>query len=726
GDFGLIGLAVMGQNLILNMADHGFTVVAFNRTVSKVDRFLENEAKGKSIVGAHSIKEFTSKLKTPRRMMLLVQAGKAVDQFIETLLTEGGLEKGDIIIDGGNSHYPDSNRRCRYLAEKGIRFVGSGVSGGEEGARYGPSIMPGGNEEAWPYVKDVLQAISAKSDGEPCCQWVGDEGAGHYVKMVHNGIEYGDMQLISEAYDIMKRGLGLSNKEMGDIFATWNKGVLDSFLIEITRDIMYYNDDDGTPLLEKIMDSAGQKGTGKWTAINALDLGMPVTLIGEAVFARCLSSLKDERIRASSILSGPEPKFSGDKQEFIDNLEQALYASKIISYAQGFMLIQNAAKEYSWKLNKPEIALMWRGGCIIRSVFLKDITTAYRSNPDLENLLFDDFFNKAIHKAQPGWRDIVSKGALWGIPLPAFSTALSFFDGYRQDQEPTCELAPGKIMWLPFVKCAVNLQKTQAQRDYFGAHTFRMKPEAASESKPEKTDIHVNWTGRGGNAGGGGRVATPKPGPQSGVDVEALSKSVGARIKVTTSVPGAMVEGTLFTLCKTTNLLAIKDVNSPPAPPTPSSNAPAIYHLVSLANVTGFEIVQAAGEGEKEQASPTLTKAENDALNLREVQSIREAKKWEYTRGKGVSREAQEIHDHIMRTLPTRWNNQQIIINDAVVLEPPYRVENCKAPEKKSAALQQIKKVVEGYWSKKQPQTKGGQNNRGPAPVIPLNPKKGG
>ncbi|KAK5256587.1 phosphogluconate dehydrogenase (decarboxylating) gnd1 [Cryomyces antarcticus] len=479
GDFGLIGLAVMGQNLILNAADHGFKVVAFNRTVSKVDRFLGDEAKGKSIVGAHSIREFVQKLKKPRRMMLLVMAGKPVDDFIELLLNEGGVEKDDIIIDGGNSHYPDTNRRTKYLAGKGIRFVGCGVSGGEEGARYGPSIMPGGNEEAWPYIKDVLQSISAKSDGEACCQWVGDDGAGHYVKMVHNGIEYGDMQLISEAYDIMKRGVGMSDKEIGDTFTKWNKGVLDSFLIEITRDIMYFNDDDGTPLLEKIMDSAGQKGTGKWTAINALDLGMPVTLIGEAVFARCLSSLKAERIRASGKLDGPSPKFEGDKEQFLANLEQALYASKIISYAQGFMLIQNAAKEYSWKLNKPEIALMWRGGCIIRSVFLKDITKAYRSNPDLENLLFDDFFNKAIHTAQPGWRDVVSKGALWGIPTPAFSTALSFYDGYRTKDLPA------------------NL--LQAQRDYFGAHTFRIKPEYASEKYPEGKDIHVNWTGRGGN-----------------------------------------------------------------------------------------------------------------------------------------------------------------------------------------------------------------------------------
>ncbi|KAF2101934.1 decarboxylating 6-phosphogluconate dehydrogenase [Rhizodiscina lignyota] len=478
GDFGLIGLAVMGQNLILNAADHGFTVIAFNRTVAKVDRFTANEAKGKSVVGAHSIEEFVQKLKKPRRMMLLVQAGKAVDDFIEQLLG-AGIEQGDIIIDGGNSHYPDTTRRTKYLLSKGIRFVGAGVSGGEEGARYGPSIMPGGNEEAWPYIKDVFQSIAAKSDGEPCCEWVGDEGAGHYVKMVHNGIEYGDMQLISEAYDIMKRGLGLSGKEIGDVFAKWNKGVLDSFLIEITRDIMYFNDDDGTPLVEKILDAAGQKGTGKWTAINALDLGMPVTLIGEAVFARCLSAIKAERGRAAKVLDGPKPEFSGNKEEFIANLEQALYASKIISYAQGFMLIQQAGKEYSWKFNKPEIALMWRGGCIIRSVFLKDITHAFRQNPDLENLLFDDFFNKAIHKAQPGWRDIVSKGALWGIPTPAFSTALSFYDGYRTKDLPA------------------NL--LQAQRDYFGAHTFRIKPEFAREKYPEGQDIHVNWTGRGGN-----------------------------------------------------------------------------------------------------------------------------------------------------------------------------------------------------------------------------------
>ncbi|POS80731.1 pentose phosphate metabolism-2 [Diaporthe helianthi] len=479
-DLGLIGLAVMGQNLILNMADHGFTICAFNRTVSKVDRFLENEAKGKSVVGAHSTEEFVSKLKSPRRVMLLVQAGKAVDDWIETLLPL--LSPGDIIIDGGNSHFPDSNRRTQYLKTKGLHFVGSGVSGGEEGARYGPSLMPGGDEAAWAPIKDIFQSVSAKSDDEPCCDWVGDEGAGHYVKMVHNGIEYGDMQLISEAYDIMKRGLGLSNKEMGDVFAKWNKGVLDSFLIEITRDILYYNDEtDGKPLVEKILDQAGQKGTGKWTAINALDLGMPVTLIAEAVLARCLSAIKPERAEASTKLQfvGRANSFEGNKEQFLDDLEQALYASKIISYAQGFMLMQEAAKEYGWKLNKPSIALMWRGGCIIRSVFLKDITNAYRNNPDLKNLLFDDFFNKAIHQAQPGWRDVVSKAALLGIPTPAFSTALSWFDGYRTKDLPA------------------NL--LQAQRDYFGAHTFRVKPEAANEKYPEGQDIHVNWTGRGGN-----------------------------------------------------------------------------------------------------------------------------------------------------------------------------------------------------------------------------------
>ncbi|GAC94110.1 6-phosphogluconate dehydrogenase [Pseudozyma hubeiensis SY62] len=477
-DIGLIGLAVMGQNLILNMNDKGFTVCAYNRTTSKVDDFLANEAKGTNVVGAKSIEEFVAKLKRPRKMILLVKAGPAVDAFIQQLLPH--LEEGDIVIDGGNSHYPDSIRRCKELEAKGILFVGSGVSGGEEGARHGPSLMPGGSDAAWPHIKEIFQKTAAQSDGEPCCDWVGQTGAGHYVKMVHNGIEYGDMQLICEAYDILKHGLGLAESEIGDIFTKWNTGVLDSFLIEITRDILKYNDEDGTPLLTKIMDSAGQKGTGKWTAINALDLGQPVTLIGEAVFARCLSSLKGERTRASKILGGPQIKpFEGNKEQFIADLEQALYASKIVSYAQGFMLMREAAKEYDWKLNNPSIALMWRGGCIIRSVFLKDITAAFRKNPELENLLFDDFFNKAIHQAQEGWRRVVAQAILWGIPTPAFSTALAFFDGYRREQLPA------------------NL--LQAQRDYFGAHTFRILPQYASAKLPEGQDIHINWTGRGGN-----------------------------------------------------------------------------------------------------------------------------------------------------------------------------------------------------------------------------------
>ncbi|QLG72991.1 hypothetical protein HG535_0E00750 [Zygotorulaspora mrakii] len=478
-DFGLIGLAVMGQNLILNVADHGFTVVAYNRTTSKVDEFLANEAKGKSIVGAHSLEEMVSKLKTPRKVMLLVKAGKPVDYIINDLVPL--LDKGDIIIDGGNSHFPDSNRRFDELSKKGILFVGSGVSGGEDGARFGPSLMPGGAAEAWPAIKPIFQAISAKSDGEPCCDWVGPAGSGHYVKMVHNGIEYGDMQMICETYDIMKRLGGLTDAEISEVFTKWNTGVLDSFLIEITRDILKKNDTDGTPLVEKILDSAGQKGTGKWTAINALDLGQPVTLIGEAVFARCLSALKSERTRASKILPGPKIP-SGvvkDKQKFVDDLEQALYASKIISYAQGFMLIREAGKEYGWKLNNPAIALMWRGGCIIRSAFLGEITNAYRQNPDLENLLFHKFFTEAVTKAQSGWRKTVSIATEYGIPAPALSTALAFYDGYRSERLPA------------------NL--LQAQRDYFGAHTFKVLPEFASATLPEGKDIHINWTGHGGN-----------------------------------------------------------------------------------------------------------------------------------------------------------------------------------------------------------------------------------
>lgn len=482
GDFGLIGLAVMGQNLILNGADHGYTVVAYNRTVSKVDHFLENEAKGKSIIGAKSIKELVDNLKRPRRIILLVKAGAAVDNFIDQLLPY--LEKGDIIIDGGNSHYPDSNRRYEDLKKKDILFVGSGVSGGEEGARYGPSIMPGGHPDAWPHIKDIFQDISAKSDGEACCDWVGESGSGHYVKMVHNGIEYGDMQLIAEAYDLLKRHGKFTTKEMGDVFKKWNTGVLDSFLTEITRDILYYNDPtDGKALVEKVLDSAGQKGTGKWTAINALDLGMPVTLIGEAVFARCLSSLKDTRVKASKILPGPKADddsvLDAEKQKFVDELEQALYASKIISYAQGFMLLKEAAKEYGWNLNFPSIALMWRGGCIIRSVFLAEITKAYREDPNLENLLFHPFFKDAIEKAQKGWRSTIVKAIETGVPVPAFSTALAFYDGLRSAQLPA------------------NL--IQAQRDYFGAHTFKVLPGSENELLKKDAAIHINWTGRGGD-----------------------------------------------------------------------------------------------------------------------------------------------------------------------------------------------------------------------------------
>ncbi|KZV84298.1 6-phosphogluconate dehydrogenase [Exidia glandulosa HHB12029] len=478
-DIGLIGLAVMGQNLVLNMNDKGFTVAVYNRTVEKVDNFLANEAKGTKVVGAHSIKELAAKLKKPRKVIMLVKAGDAVDSFIKQCM-ENGFEPGDILIDGGNSHYPDSIRRTKELEAKGFLFVGSGVSGGEEGARYGPSLMPGGSTAAWPAIKEIFQKTAAQAYGEPCCDWVGETGAGHYVKMVHNGIEYGDMQVIAEAYDILKRGLGLHEDEIATIFDKWNKGVLDSFLIDITTNILRFKDDDGEPLVTKILDSAGQKGTGKWTAIAALDAGTPVTLIGEAVFARCLSSIKSERVRASKVISGPlkEP-FRGDKQQFIDDLEQALYASKIISYTQGFMLMRETAKEMKWNLNYAGIARMWRGGCIIKSVFLKDITAAYERTPNLESLLFDDFFNKAVHKAQPGWRRVVAQSALWGIPTPAFSTALAFFDGYRSE--------------------VVSANILQAQRDYFGAHTFRVLPGKENSRLPAGQDVHINWTGRGGN-----------------------------------------------------------------------------------------------------------------------------------------------------------------------------------------------------------------------------------
>ncbi|CAG8526522.1 11133_t:CDS:2 [Ambispora gerdemannii] len=477
-DFGLIGLAVMGQNLILNINDHGFKAVAYNRTVEKVDHFLANEAKGTNIIGAHSIEELARLLKRPRKIMLLVKAGSAVDDFIEKLIPY--LESGDIIIDGGNSHFPDTIRRAQYLESKGFLFVGCGVSGGEDGARYGPSLMPGGSPAAWSHLKPIFQSISAKADGEPCCDWVGETGAGHYVKMVHNGIEYGDMQLICEAYHLLKEGVGFTSEEISSIFAEWNKEELDSFLIEITTNILKFKDEDGTAVVEKILDTAGQKGTGKWTAISSLDLGVPVTLIGEAVYSRALSALKTERVNASRILTGPAvTKFQGDKQKFIKQIGQALYASKIISYAQGFMLMREAAKDNRWNLNNAGIALMWRGGCIIRSAFLGDIKNAYTNNPNLENLLFDPFFKDAIEKAQDSWRQVVAQAMLLGIPTPAFATALTFYDGYRHARLPA------------------NL--LQAQRDYFGAHTFRYLDEFTDDKHPKDKDVHLNWTGHGGN-----------------------------------------------------------------------------------------------------------------------------------------------------------------------------------------------------------------------------------
>jgi 6-phosphogluconate dehydrogenase len=471
-DIGLIGLAVMGQNLVLNMNDHGYKVAVFNRTVSKVDEFIKDEAKGTEVVGAHSIEEMCGLLKLPRRVMIMVKAGDVVDQTIEQILPH--LEKGDIIIDGGNSLFTDSNRRTKDLAEKGILFIGTGVSGGEEGARFGPSIMPGGNPAAWPHVKEIFQAISAKvEDGTPCCDWVGEDGAGHYVKMVHNGIEYGDIQLICEAYQLLKDGLGLSADEFAQVFKEWNKGELDSYLIEISATIFAKKDEDGTPIVDKILDTAGQKGTGKWTAISALDLGMPVTLIGESVFARCLSALKDDRVKASKVLDGPAKKVSvGERAEFIELVRRALYCSKMVSYAQGYMLLRAAEKEFGWKLNMGGIALMWRGGCIIRSVFLADIKAAFDKNPDLANLLLDDFFSGALNKYQGSWREALIKAIELGVPTPAFSTALAFYDGFRTARLPA------------------NL--LQAQRDFFGAHTYERI------DKPRGEFFHTNWTGHGG------------------------------------------------------------------------------------------------------------------------------------------------------------------------------------------------------------------------------------
>src|SRR6478672_11230940 len=475
-DIAVIGLAVMGQNLILNMNDHDYTVVAFNRTVSKVDEFLNKEAKGTKVIGAHSIPEMVSLLKKPRRVMLMVKAGPPVDEFIEQLLPH--LEAGDIIIDGGNSLFEDTIRRTKYVESKGLLYIGTGVSGGEEGARRGPSIMPGGSPAAWPHVKDIFQAIAAKvDDGTPCCDWVGEDGAGHYVKMVHNGIEYGDMQLICEAYQLLKDGLGLTAQQLHEVFADWNKGELDSYLIDITQQIFTKNDEDGTPLIDKILDTAGQKGTGKWTAVSALDTGTPVTLIGEAVFARCLSAMKDERVGASKILSGPKTAAAQDRKGFIEDVRRALYCSKMISYAQGYMLLREAAKEEKWNLNFGGIALMWRGGCIIRSRFLGKIKEAYDKNPQLTNLLLVDFFSKTLIEYQASWRRAVAGAIQAGVPTPAFSTALAFYDGFRSERLPA------------------NL--LQAQRDYFGAHTYERI------DQPRGKFFHTNWTGKGGNVSAG-------------------------------------------------------------------------------------------------------------------------------------------------------------------------------------------------------------------------------
>lgn len=470
-DIGLIGLAVMGENLVLNMESKGFQVTVFNRSTQKVDAFLAGRAKGKNIIGSHTIEELVRTLERPRKIMLMIKAGSAVDDMINALIPL--LEPGDIIIDGGNTHFPDTNRRTAFVESKGLLYIGTGVSGGEEGALLGPSIMPGGSKAAWPLVKPIFQAIAAKvEDGTPCCDWVGENGAGHFVKMVHNGIEYGDMQLICEVYQIMRDLLHMSADEMHHVFKEWNKGELDSYLVEITRDILLFKDIDGKPLVDKILDTAGQKGTGKWTAVTALDLGIPLTLIGEAVFSRCLSAQKNERVQASKILHGPKPTFTGDKKKFIDDIKEALYASKIVSYAQGYSLMRAAAEEYKWQLNYGGIALMWRGGCIIRSAFLDKIKVAFDNNPSITNLLLDPFFYDKMEKAQKGWRNVVAAAITNGIPIPSISAALGYYDGYR------CENLPANLL--------------QAQRDYFGAHTYERIDKARGQF------FHTNWTGHGG------------------------------------------------------------------------------------------------------------------------------------------------------------------------------------------------------------------------------------
>jgi 6-phosphogluconate dehydrogenase len=475
-DIALIGLAVMGQNLVMNMADHGFTVAVFNRTLSVVDAFVNGPAKGMSIIGTHSLEEMVGTLKRPRRVMMLVKAGQPVDDFIEKLIPL--LEPGDIIIDGGNSNYEDTIRRTAYVESKGLLYVGSGVSGGEEGARHGPSLMPGGSAAAWPHIKPIFQAVAAKvpegdPNGAPCCDWVGENGAGHFVKMVHNGIEYGDMQIIAEAYQLMKEGLGLSNEAMSAVFAQWNTGILDSYLIEITRDILAFRDEQGEAVVDVILDSAGQKGTGKWTVSSALDQGTPLTLVGEAVFARFLSALVDERVVAAKVLGGPNEHFTGDQTAFLADLEQAVYAAKIASYTQGYMLMHAAAQAYGWHLNLGGIALMWRGGCIIRSVFLGKIKDAFDADPELANLLLAPYFQQAMAAAGGAWRRVVATAVQLGIPVPTLSSSLAFYDGYRRERLPA------------------NL--TQAQRDYFGAHTYERI------DRPRGQFFHTNWTGHGGD-----------------------------------------------------------------------------------------------------------------------------------------------------------------------------------------------------------------------------------
>ncbi len=471
-DIGLIGLAVMGENIVMNMESKGFTVAVYNRTTSKVDNFVNGRAKGLNIIGTHSLQELADSLETPRKVMMLVKAGSPVDDYIQQLLTV--LEPGDVIIDGGNSHFPDTIRRTAYVESKGLLYVGTGVSGGEEGALKGPSLMPGGSAKAWSLVKPIFQSICAKvEDGSPCCDWVGSDGAGHFVKMVHNGIEYGDMQLICEAYHLMKDMLGMSADEMHEVFAQWNKTELDSYLIQITSEILAHKDADGQPLVDKILDTAGQKGTGKWTGIAALDEGVPLTLIGEAVFARCLSAMKEQRVEASTAFDVQRKKYTGDKKAMVEDIRKALLASKIISYAQGYVLMQSAAKTYGWDLNYGSIALLWRGGCIIRSTFLGKIKEAYDANPALSNLLLDPYFKDMVKALIPSWRNVVANATLCGIPVPTFASALSYFDGYTSSRLPA------------------NL--LQAQRDYFGAHTY------------ERVDcergkfFHTNWTGEGGN-----------------------------------------------------------------------------------------------------------------------------------------------------------------------------------------------------------------------------------